>query len=243
MARTRKKTARRVVPLRRTLRRGDHGPDVIGLKRALTRAKCYKARETLTNNYGPACEQAVKTFQKRKKLAVDGVYGRQTHRRLRPYYDAYAALLMHRAPKQAAPGLTLRGKIVNEAVWGYNARAAIHYVQFRPMRTLHAGHILPQSCDCSEFATTCYYRSGGPDPNARGYDGLGYTGTLASNGLVVSTGNARPGDLVFYGGGWPWEHVAVYVGHGRVVSHGSEGGPYLVSMDYRGDRGAIRSYV
>jgi hypothetical protein len=67
------------------------------------------------------------------------------------------------------------------------------------------------------------------------------TGTLCQHGHAVAS--PQPGDLVFYGSGAPWHHVAVYVGGGRVVSHGSEGGPFLEAMDYRGDRGQIRRYV
>jgi cell wall-associated NlpC family hydrolase len=40
---------------------------------------------------------------------------------------------------------------------------------------------------------------------------------------------------VFYGnqGAGIAEHVAVYVGNGMVISHGSEAGPFLLRWDYR----------
>lgn len=54
----------------------------------------------------------------------------------------------------------------------------------------------------------------------------GYTGTMLNHGQRV-TGPLQHADLVIYGTGWPGEHVAMYVGGGLVVSHGSEAGPRL----------------
>lgn len=61
----------------------------------------------------------------------------------------------------------------------------------------------------------------------------GYTGTMQDHGKRV-TGRKLPGDYVFYGdqGGGVAEHVAVYVGKGLVVSHGSPGA-HLLAWDYR----------
>lgn len=61
----------------------------------------------------------------------------------------------------------------------------------------------------------------------------GYTGTMQQHGRRV-TGRKLPGDLVFYGdqGGGVAEHVAIYVGKGLVVSHGSPGA-HLLAWDYR----------
>jgi cell wall-associated NlpC family hydrolase len=107
---------------------------------------------------------------------------------------------------------------------------------------------VPRYADCSSFATWTYFVGGARDPNGLAYSGYGYTGTLAQHGWRVGTtraqdvARARPGDLVFYGRGRPWDHVAVYVGGGLVVGHGSESGPNRLRIDYRSDRGEIRSY-
>lgn len=66
----------------------------------------------------------------------------------------------------------------------------------------------------------------------------GFTGTQLSNGISVSARSMLPGDLVIYRG-----HVAIYVGNGKVVSHGSEAGPVLVPWNYRGDVVSIRRYI
>lgn len=97
--------------------------------------------------------------------------------------------------------------------------------------------------DCSSFVTACYWTAGYPDPNHLGYNGQGYTGTLAAHGRVV-TGQPRPGDLCFYGNGSPWHHVTMVSSNVKLVySHGFEGGPRLVALRYRSDLGEIRRYV
>ena len=490
----------RIVPFRRTLRKGDIGDDVLAVKRALRHAAYYvlPQGQEITRQFGDRMQTAIRRFQQKNGLTVDGIYGILTHRKLMQHFDSYGAHLMGQAPTQTSPATNPRALVVNEATWGYNNRGSIHYRQFRPMQTLDSGHRLPQTLDCSEFATVCYRRAGVPDPNGRGYDGLGYcmepsarlltrdlrwkaagdievgdelwacdenhsegarrgrarkwrgavvvasflsrkpsvrvcldtgeafvcstdhpwlaahlakgnlfwfradrllgkrvtrvvmpwvedrsweagwlagmfdgegwcrnrpnrggrtvyvgatqavgetadrlvavaerlgdfslhrvdrrgmgrprieimsngrgvpgmmdflgrvrperlignfsveggvmlsiarpevvaiedvgyrevqsiqtttgtyiaegfavhnTGTLSSRGVLVSTNQARPGDLVFYGNGWPYSHVSVYVGFGRCISHGSESGPSLVPLDYRGDRRCIRSYL
>lgn len=74
----------------------------------------------------------------------------------------------------------------------------------------------------------------------------GYTGTQYTRGKAVEHDkNLKIGDLIFYGnqgGGIP-EHVAVYIGGGKVFSHGSEGGPYILGLDYRSDRRMSRRYI
>jgi cell wall-associated NlpC family hydrolase len=105
----------------------------------------------------------------------------------------------------------------------------------------------PTYCDCSAFATWCIWdatlRYKPRDfVNNQGWR-AGYTGTQQSNGRRV-TGRKLPGDLVFYGnqGGGIAQHVAIYVGKGLVISHGSEGGPYLLRWDYR-DVSEVRRYI
>jgi hypothetical protein len=72
----------------------------------------------------------------------------------------------------------------------------------------------------------------------------GYTGTIAAHGKrVVDVRNAKVGDAVLYGPAPTFEHVATYIGGGRVFSHGSESGPFILGIDYRRDRGMIRRHI
>jgi hypothetical protein len=97
--------------------------------------------------------------------------------------------------------------------------------------------------DCSSAYTGCCWIAGIPDPNGRGYDGYGFTGTMIRNGRRVDT--PQPADAVFYGrdrNGNP-THVAMYVGGGKVISHGSSAGPLLLDIRYRHDQHSIRRYL
>jgi hypothetical protein len=77
-------------------------------------------------------------------------------------------------------------------------------------------------------------------------NGLVYTGSMYKNGkAVVHDSSLKIGDLIFYGdqgGGIP-EHVAMSMGGTIVFSHGSDGGPYLLNLDYRGDRRMSRRFI
>ena len=60
---------------RPTLRMGDTGRDVEDLQRALVLDECYVA--TVDGDFGPRTRDAVKRFQRKHRLLVDGVAGRQ----------------------------------------------------------------------------------------------------------------------------------------------------------------------
>jgi hypothetical protein len=97
---------------------------------------------------------------------------------------------------------------------------------------------LPFETDCSGFVTMMAKWGGAPDPNGRGYDGYGFTGTLLDHLHYVDKQHARRGDLVVYGDG-TGEHVVMLLqnvgehDNPFVVSHGEEGGPsrYLLSVE------------
>lgn len=137
---------------------------------------------------------------------------------------------------------------VQSALLAWRNAGAVHYTQGPDRWQGIAKHLrgyrdqFPTSADCSSFATwvlwdaTLAYR---PKDfvNGTGWKS-GHTGTLVQHGKKVSLSNLHVLDLVFYGDeGWRPEHVAVYVGGGKVVSHGSEGGPYLLPVAYRRDVG------
>jgi hypothetical protein len=129
-------------------------------------------------------------------------------------------------------------------------KGQVHYSQGRDRwegidhHLTHLNNTFPKHCDCSSTATWLLW-----DAIARTYGvrdlvnhagwKAGYTGTMQGGGKQVKhDSNLLIGDCVFYGdqGGGISEHVAVYIGGGKVFSHGSEGGPYILPLDYRRDR-------
>lgn len=104
----------------------------------------------------------------------------------------------------------------------------------------------PVYADCSAFTTWCLWN--GLDHyavrdtvNGTGWTS-GFTGTQKTHGKRIRLRvNWRTGDLVHYGPG-SGEHVAIYIGHGLVVSHGSEGGPMVLPAAYR-PIAEVRRYI
>jgi cell wall-associated NlpC family hydrolase len=134
------------------------------------------------------------------------------------------------------------------------ARApSLHYTQGARRWEGIADHLkawkgqCPHYADCSAFATWVLWNGldhyGLKDiVNGANWQG-GYTGTQLAHGRVVTRGK-KPLDLVLYGRpGTTGEHVAVYVGNGKVISHGSEKGPYLLPWNYRPDVIETRRYI
>lgn len=233
-----------IVVLPRTLRYKTPymvGKDVFALQRALSKAG-FRKWGTFTTAFGAGTKKQVQNFQHSVGLTTDGIYGPTTHAKLSRYYDAYGAYLMAQVKQKLS--VTPRDKVKNAAVFGYNKRAYIHYTQssLRMYGVKH--HLKPPSIpiyeDCSSFATWCYYVAGLADPNGYGYNGFGYTGTLALHGWRTYT--PKVGDLALYGSGFPYSHVTIYIGNGRCISHGNEYGPLLLNVYYRTVR-QFRSYT
>lgn len=217
-----------IIPFQRVIKLWTRGKDVQGAKRAIWRANGIKLT-SFTPVFGPIAKAQLKKFQKKHHLAQDGELGKTTLVKLAPWFDSYAFFL-YTGHKPGDKTATKRQKVVAYALWGYNNRFLIHYLQWRPMHFLFALFTLPVSEDCSEFATKACKAGDVTDPTGFHYSGWGNTDSMLAHGRHIREVDLQPGDLVLYHG-----HVAIYVGLGRVVSHGSEGGPYLVPVHYRSD--------
>jgi hypothetical protein len=228
---------KRAVLFGRELRQGKSGKDVVALKRALSKAGYVKWQSRWTRLFGPYTATALKKFQREHGLRADGVYGPATHAKLAPYYDAYGAALLGQFPR-APVGHT----VVTAALFGYHVRGSIHYTQsalrMYGVRNKIRPPAIPKWEDCSSYATWTYWLAKRRDPNGRGYDGYGFTGTLAANGRPAAPAAGR---LSFYGR-YPHTHVTIDVSASMCVSHGSERGPVLVPIRYRRDYSHTRSY-
>lgn len=125
--------------------------------------------------------------------------------------------------------LATRHKIVTVAQWGLHNAAYIHYSQRRPIDGTHHPYELPLYIDCSGFVTLCYEWAGAPDPNGRGFDGLGYTGTLLQHMKPIMKSQVKLADVVVFGS-FPGHHTAIVIGgqgssDPLLASHGQESDP------------------
>lgn len=243
----------------RPLKKGMRGDDVKAHKIAIHRANPEDyTPTTYTGIFGEYFEGAVVKFQKSKGIQATGRIGRPTHEALERTHNAGSTktwAFNDTAIKLAkdfcddylkTPDELVRENIVNAGFFWYGHRGQIAYSQARPMQ-LGKPPWVPSRWDCSGFVTGCHYAGGAPDPNGRGYDHLGYTGTLMSTGRKVPTvTDLKPGDLIFYGYtahaspafpiGSP-THVAMYVGKINGVHSVLSMGSYpmrLLRFDYRG---------
>ena len=112
----------------------------------------------------------------------------------------------------------------------------------------------PKHTDCSASATWWIWNGLGHYVNLDEYDFKdtvnGTDWTWGWTGTMIRCGEKRPikrstlkrGDLILYGDPvGRTGHVAMYVGYGMVVSHGSEAGPFLVPWAYRPVTGVRRA--
>lgn len=129
---------------------------------------------------------------------------------------------------QIIAGQTPRDRIVAAAKWGLAHRSSFTYMQYRPMAKSLFEKFAFTHTDCSSFATLCYKAAGLKDPNGFGYNGSGNTDSLKAQGNKSNT--PEPGDLVFYHNP---EHVAVYIGEGKVIELGGTPGPNEEAINYR----------
>lgn len=156
-----------------------------------------------------------------------------------------------------------RSLLVKSAALMVAYKTRIHYSQGANRQVGVRQHLtvtrrqFPTSCDCSSTTWWMLWDAIHRTYNVRDLvcntthpewnpNGLVYTGSMYTHGkAVVHDSSLKIGDLIFYGdqGGGVPEHVAMYVGGGKVFSHGSEGGPYILDLDYRGDRRMARRYI
>lgn len=258
-----------VVPFRRPLHSGHRGKDVMALKRALHHAGLYPGdTKKFTLVFGDSTIEAVRRYQRRynrrhpkakRKLSVTGVYNEATHRCLVAgrNYDAFGGWLMaHTNLPGVSADASVQQRLVAYATYLASKASMIHYSQeiegsHRRMSIVRDRLNFPPLTheiweDCSGAVTGLYWKCHLPDPNNRGYDGYGYTGTMVTNGqrISLSPGAWRIGDLLIYGPSLSnTHHVTMVIGKDcRVFSHGQEAGPLILPWNYRDDLIAVRRY-
>jgi cell wall-associated NlpC family hydrolase len=140
-----------------------------------------------------------------------------------------------------------RGAVVRAAHALYDQRKYETYSQSATRWSGISGHVCPPKApphsDCSSAVTWAYWTvfGNGVDFINGQHWGAGYTGTQVDHGKLTSS--PKPGDLVFYGKSRSAiSHVAMYVGDGKVISHGSDPVSW-VDKNYRSDLQFIKTYL
>ncbi len=110
---------------------------------------------------------------------------------------------------------------------------ASYAVQFQGNPYVWGGTSLTNGADCSGFTQSVFAHFGISIPRT--------SRTQATGGTRVSFDNLRQGDLIFYTRGGSINHVAIYIGSGRVISASSPStGIRITSYNYRQPYKAVR---
>ena len=156
-------------------------------------------------DYGPVTRGAVRAFQKRKGLIVDGIVGPQTLR----------ALGIGRGATVRSTGGSRRGATT---VSTRGARVAQMSKRYLGIRYRWAGSSPSTGFDCSGFTMYMYRKVG---------VGLPHNAAMQyRHGRAVSRSNLRAGDLVFFNG---LGHVGIYLRGNRFIHASSSGGTVKIS--------------
>jgi hypothetical protein len=233
-----------------------------GLHRALA-AKGLPHTNNRKGGFGSRTRDDLLRFRRAymtRRGPISGRYaGSDVWKALEPFLGAYdqALIRQHRRAvaaaraelqarkAQAGTRAAQRARVKAVALRFYALRAFYVYRQYRPMPDDLFSRLAWYQLDCSSSFTLIHKAAGLPDPNGRGYDGQGYTGTLINQGTWKPVASAEAGDGVFYGdqGAGVPRHVVCAIGDGLGVSFGST--PIrLVRLTYRSDlRSSGRDYL
>ncbi len=91
--------------------------------------------------------------------------------------------------------------------------------KFIGLRYVWGGTSLTSGADCSGFVQAIYKQYGVTIPRV--------SRSQAASGKTISKSQLKKGDLIFYGYGSYINHVAMYIGNGKVI-HASNSAPYPV---------------
>lgn len=183
-----------------TLLEGTSGDDVDSLQRQLVDLGYLKSA---TGYYGSQTVEAVKDFQKRNGLTVDGKTGEQT---LELIYSPNA--------KPSASKVQAERRSANITTFVSIAKEQLGdpYI---------SGAVGPGSFDCSGLVYYCLKEAG----SSRGrYNAAGYA-KVSDWDQINSMDNLQIGDLLFFStGGKAVGHVGIYIGNGEMIDASSSNG-------------------
>ena len=123
-----------------------------------------------------------------------------------------------------------------ESIYGYSSvrTSLVEYSKrFLGNRYVYGGNSLTKGIDCSGFTQQIYAKFGYKIPRT--------SRTQANVGTSISASQIKPGDLVFYAQGRVIDHVAIYIGGGKII-HASNprDGIKISNMYYTTPRKIVR---
>jgi hypothetical protein len=171
--------------------------------------------------------------------AISDIFGARLHEFLtgaRPLPPSY---LKRRKTLAAAAGSekTIRGNVEKWCNALIAVEPQVHYAPVRPMPLPPAPRIpIPRSfsitTDCSGSATWIVDISGGEDPNGFGFNGSGFTGSMAGHMRPIHASDVQVADFgIIFDPSGVTHHVIIALEAGsdpNTFSHGQESGPIRI---------------
>lgn len=160
--------------------------------------------------------EVIKEFKEWVKVSIDNDEGFVSKDFISISYELKKAVSDQDLQEDTKSGVTsLRASIVAFAK------------QFLGNRYVWGGTSLTNGADCSGFVMSIYRNFGYSLKRTS-------SAQAAGNGTSISASNARPGDLIFYGGSGRISHVAMYIGNGQVIhASNARSGIKISNMYYR----------
>lgn len=162
----------------------------------------------------------------------------------------------HQSPLNLGPGqrAAIRSKIMDACMVAYHHAGIMQYSEGSNRWSGIAEdkraykNEYPPFADCSSSGAWVYWDATRAEKLVDFVNGLGWragnTTSMVRCGQNVNRNELLRGDAVFYGGSRTEpEHLAIYIGNNRVFSHGSPGGPRILSIDYRTDINQFKRYI
>lgn len=131
-------------------------------------------------------------------------------------YDSYLTMIENK--RQAEAEEKARREAVRNSIVEYA-------LQFVGNAYVYGGNDPHTGVDCSGFTRYILSNKAGVYLNRT-------AASQSSQGRAISPEEARPGDLVFYSGGGGINHVAIYIGNGRIVHASTEKTGIITSNMY-----------
>ena len=147
--------------------------------------------------------------------------------------EGYVAAEFVHVTSELSTALTITEALYGEGVTDVRIAICEYAKQFIGNRYVWGGTSLTKGADCSGFVLSVYRNFGVSLPHS--------SRAQANCGTKISVGDVKPGDLIFYGNGRRINHVAMYIGNGRVVhASNSRTGIITSNMYYRSPVSAAR---
>ena len=244
------------VPFERALyppstgKKSKDGPDIVAVKRAISRLGYWEWREFDDSYSNAFAKGGVAEFQRHNGIAPTGNYGKTTHQKLiaaripdgshaREYaFDQYS-INLYKGYEDLTDAQTILADIWKWWDWLVAHEPSVHYSQMRPIYPL-ARHEeppkLPTWLDCSGTFTYAAWLAGAHAPDAIfGFSGGGNTESLQESGFAIAESEVDKYCKTHYVGcfygpnSWDTHHICAVKNRKEVYSHGQEGGPDKLS--------------